>query len=79
MNRLVPADRLARGDPRAGGDHRRRRAALGTCRQDRDPSPPGVENLDAATAFIAACAASEDVREGQRAFMTKRRPQFRGR
>ncbi|WP_286259885.1 enoyl-CoA hydratase-related protein [Streptomyces graminofaciens] len=32
-----------------------------------------------AEALVAACAESDDVREGQRAFMQKRRPEFSGR
>ena len=37
--------------------------------------PDAVQRIDAA---IAACFASDDYREGRRAFAEKRRPRFRG-
>jgi enoyl-CoA hydratase len=36
------------------------------------------ERLAAAEAYVSACVDSSDAREGQRAFMDKRRPQFQG-
>ena len=40
---------------------------------------PDARDIDSATASIAACFASDDYREGIRAFLEKRRPDFRGR
>ncbi len=40
---------------------------------------PGSRDLDAVAASIRACFESEDYREGVRAFLEKRQPQFRGR
>jgi enoyl-CoA hydratase len=40
---------------------------------------PGTRDVDLCDALVAECYASEDHREGRRAFMEKRRPVFRGR
>ena len=40
---------------------------------------PGERDMNAIKQIGAACMDSEDFREGRRAFMDKRKPQFRGR
>lgn len=40
---------------------------------------PGVRNLALCQSLVEACFASEDYREGQTAFMEKRKPKFKGR
>jgi enoyl-CoA hydratase/carnithine racemase len=40
---------------------------------------PADRDLDRCDAMVAACFASDDFKEGRRAFMEKRQPQFRGR
>lgn len=37
-----------------------------------------ARDLDSCTAKVAACFASEDYKEGRKAFMEKRKPQFKG-
>lgn len=41
--------------------------------------PESQRDLDSCTAKIAACFASDDYKEGRKAFMEKRKPQFKGR
>ena len=40
---------------------------------------PGARDLDRCQQMVADCFASEDFKEGRRAFMEKRKPQFQGR
>ena len=40
---------------------------------------PDEQGLDRVAAMVAACFNSEDYKEGRRAFMEKRKPQFQGR
>lgn len=40
--------------------------------------PESQRDLDSCTAKVAACFASEDYKEGRKAFMEKRKPQFKG-
>ena len=40
--------------------------------------PESTRDLDSCTAKVAACFASEDYKEGRKAFMEKRKPQFKG-
>ena len=42
------------------------------------PADPVERDLDRCQQMVADCFASEDFKEGRRAFMEKRKPQFQG-
>ena len=45
---------------------------------DEGTKNPDDRDLDRVAAMVEACFSSEDYKEGRRAFMEKRKPQFRG-
>ena len=81
VNRVVPADQLEAtvrsytDDIAANAPLTVAAAKLAFNAAESDPSEREFAALQAA---VDKCAASEDIKEGRRAFMEKRKPMFRG-
>jgi len=80
VDRVVPDTELWNATSEIARHHFRQRAA-GDSRPPRSPlrkilKDPDKRDMDAIKQIGTACMDSEDFREGRRAFMEKRKPQF---